>query len=101
RGRIVNDRIPPGRQPGVGSLLLRRRDRGQCDAHPASPSPGGGRGWRARSGATGRRHGRPLVPPIDYFGRVFLPLIRRLGAHVDVEVLRRGYYPRGGGIVEV
>ena len=40
-------------------------------------------------------------PPIDYFGRVFLPLIRRLGAHVDVEVLRRGYYPRGGGIVEV
>jgi len=40
-------------------------------------------------------------PPIDYFGRVFLPLVRRLGAHVDVEVLRRGYYPRGGGIVEV
>jgi RNA 3'-terminal phosphate cyclase (ATP) len=39
-------------------------------------------------------------PPIDYFARVFLPLLRRLGAHVDVEVLRRGYYPRGGGIVE-
>jgi RNA 3'-phosphate cyclase len=40
-------------------------------------------------------------PPIDYFGRVFLPLVRRLGARVDMEVLRRGYYPRGGGIVEV
>src|SRR2546423_5100856 len=39
-------------------------------------------------------------PPIDYFNRVFLPLLRRLGAHADVEVLRRGYYPRGGGIVE-
>ena len=40
-------------------------------------------------------------PPIDYFGRVFLPLVRRLGARVDMEILRRGYYPRGGGIVEV
>ena len=39
-------------------------------------------------------------PPIDYFNRVFLPLLRRLGAHADVEVLRRGYYPRGGGIIE-
>jgi len=40
-------------------------------------------------------------PPIDYFNRVFLPLMRRLGARAEVEVLRRGYYPRGGGIVEV
>src|SRR2546426_3296037 len=39
-------------------------------------------------------------PPIDYFNRVFLPLLRRLGARTDVEVLRRGYYPPGGGIVE-
>ena len=39
-------------------------------------------------------------PPIDYFSRIFLPLLRRLGARADVEVLRRGYYPRGGGIVE-
>ena len=39
-------------------------------------------------------------PPIDYFSRVFLPILRRLGGHADVEVLRRGYYPRGGGIVE-
>src|SRR5256886_2022773 len=39
-------------------------------------------------------------PPIDYFNRVFLPLLRRLGARANVEVLRRGYYPRGGGIVE-
>ncbi len=39
-------------------------------------------------------------PPIDYFNRIFLPLLRRLGARAEVEVLRRGYYPRGGGIVE-
>lgn len=39
-------------------------------------------------------------PPIDYFARVFLPIVRSLGARIDLEVLRRGYYPRGGGIVE-
>lgn len=42
----------------------------------------------------------PWSPPMDYVSRVFLPLVRRLGAHVDVEVPRRGYYPRGGGILE-
>src|SRR5437879_2908170 len=40
-------------------------------------------------------------PPIDYFCRVLLALLRPLGGHADVEVLRRGYYPRGGGIVDV
>jgi len=40
-------------------------------------------------------------PPLDYFARVFLPILRRMGLHADVELLRRGYYPRGGGVVEV
>ncbi len=40
-------------------------------------------------------------PPLDYFVRVFLPLIRRMGGAVDVLTERRGYYPRGGGQVEV
>ncbi|HVG36141.1 MAG TPA: RNA 3'-terminal phosphate cyclase [Thermoplasmata archaeon] len=39
-------------------------------------------------------------PPIDYFSRVFLPILRTLGGHTDVEVSRRGYYPRGGGVVD-
>ncbi len=39
-------------------------------------------------------------PPIDYFSRVLLALLRTLGGHADVEVLRRGYYPRGGGVVD-
>ncbi|MGI0148199.1 MAG: RNA 3'-terminal phosphate cyclase, partial [Thermoplasmata archaeon] len=43
----------------------------------------------------------PWSPPHDYVARVFLPLLRRCGAQVDVMLLRRGYYPRGGGIVEV
>jgi RNA 3'-terminal phosphate cyclase (ATP) len=39
-------------------------------------------------------------PPIDYFSRIFLTHLRTLGGHADVEVLRRGYYPRGGGLVD-
>jgi RNA 3'-phosphate cyclase len=34
-------------------------------------------------------------------GLVFLPLLQRLGLDVRVTLLRRGYYPRGGGEVEV
>lgn len=40
-------------------------------------------------------------PPLDYFARVFLPLLHRVGGRVNVEMIRRGYYPRGGGIVDV
>lgn len=39
-------------------------------------------------------------PPIDYYSRVFLVLLRTLGGRVDIEVPRRGYYPRGGGFVD-
>lgn len=40
-------------------------------------------------------------PPLDYFARVFLPWVRRLGGEADLLSHRRGYYPRGGGEVEV
>ncbi len=41
------------------------------------------------------------APPIDYFRRVLAPLLARSGVAVDCRVARRGYYPRGGGEVEV
>ncbi len=40
-------------------------------------------------------------PPLDYFARVFLPVLRKIGGHADVILHRRGYYPRGGGEIEV
>lgn len=40
-------------------------------------------------------------PPLDSFARVFLPWIRRLGGEADLLSHRRGYYPRGGGEVEI
>lgn len=40
-------------------------------------------------------------PPADYTAHVFLPLLAQLGARVTLDVVRRGYYPRGGGEVRV
>jgi RNA 3'-terminal phosphate cyclase (ATP) len=40
-------------------------------------------------------------PTIDYLDRVLAPVLRRAGASIAVEVLERGYYPRGGGRVHV
>lgn len=41
------------------------------------------------------------APSIDYLQHVLLPLIGRMGARVSLHVRRRGYYPRGGGEVEL
>jgi RNA 3'-phosphate cyclase len=38
-------------------------------------------------------------PPIDYLREVFAPAIARLGATVEIQQVRRGHYPRGGGEV--
>jgi len=36
-------------------------------------------------------------PPFDFLARSFLPLLARLGANVELELARYGFYPRGGG----
>ena len=38
-------------------------------------------------------------PTVDYFKNVFLPALSSFGAKVSLEVLQRGYYPRGQGEV--
>ncbi len=40
------------------------------------------------------------APPFDYLREVLLPLLHRIGVRAKAEVVRRGYYPRGGGEVE-
>lgn len=40
-------------------------------------------------------------PSYDYFERVFLPAISLLGAQADSRIIRSGYYPRGGGEIEI
>jgi len=40
-------------------------------------------------------------PPVDYLTNVILPQISRFCNNIDISVKKRGYYPKGGGIVEV
>ncbi|XP_075730960.1 RNA 3'-terminal phosphate cyclase isoform X3 [Rhipicephalus microplus] len=42
-----------------------------------------------------------MAPQIDYTISVFLPVARKFGASCDIKVIKRGYYPKGGGLVEV
>ena len=41
----------------------------------------------------------PFSPGVDYFSNVFLSFFREYG--VKFEVLNRGYYPKGGGVVKI
>lgn len=40
-------------------------------------------------------------PPVDYVGHVFLPALRMMGINAELEVVKRGYYPKGNGRVVV
>jgi len=40
-------------------------------------------------------------PGYDYFENVFMPAVAQFGALVETRMLKPGYYPKGGGIVEV
>ncbi len=40
-------------------------------------------------------------PSIDYFSNVLVPFLEMHGARISVDIIRRGYYPRGGGLVRV
>ncbi len=41
----------------------------------------------------------PLAPPIDFLKNVTLPALCKMGYRGEVKCVRRGHYPRGGGIV--
>lgn len=41
------------------------------------------------------------APPFDFLDRVFLPVINRMGPRVSARLARPGFYPAGGGRIEV
>lgn len=43
----------------------------------------------------------PLAPTFEFLRQAFLPLIGRMGATVDAELQRPGFYPVGGGVMRV
>jgi RNA 3'-terminal phosphate cyclase (ATP) len=38
-------------------------------------------------------------PPIDYLRLVTLPILKKIGYQCELELVRRGHYPKGGGLV--
>ena len=41
------------------------------------------------------------APPFDFLQRAFLPLLRRMGADIELMLDRYGFYPRGGGEIRM
>lgn len=41
------------------------------------------------------------APPFDFIERVFLPVLNRMGPRVSARLARHGFYPAGGGRIEV
>lgn len=42
----------------------------------------------------------PLAPPVDFLQRAWLPLLRRMGARIELNLNRYGFAPAGGGELE-
>lgn len=43
----------------------------------------------------------PMAPPFHFLERSYAPLMRKLGAQVELTLRRSGFYPAGGGEIEV
>lgn len=43
----------------------------------------------------------PMAPTFDYIDRVYLPMLRRMGAVVEARMHQAGFFPAGGGHIEV
>src|SRR5687768_11762544 len=41
------------------------------------------------------------APPFEFIERCFLPIVNRMGPQVSAKLVRHGFYPAGGGCVEV
>lgn len=41
------------------------------------------------------------APPFDFLAKTFLQIINRMGPRIDARLVRHGFYPRGGGRIEV
>ena len=43
----------------------------------------------------------PFAPPYDFLKKAFLPLIQQMGPEVSIQLITHGFYPKGGGKIEV
>jgi RNA 3'-terminal phosphate cyclase (ATP) len=42
-----------------------------------------------------------MAPPFEFIERSFLPIVARMGPQVSARLVRHGFYPRGGGRIEI
>ncbi len=43
----------------------------------------------------------PMCPPFDFLERTFVPALERMGARVTATLERHGFYPAGGGAIQL
>jgi RNA 3'-terminal phosphate cyclase (ATP) len=43
----------------------------------------------------------PWAPPFDFIEQAFLPLLHKMGADVRATLVRPGFYPAGGGCIDI
>ncbi len=42
-----------------------------------------------------------MAPPIDNLMLVFVPMLKKFGAKIKCKLIKRGYYPKGGGEIQI
>ena len=47
---------------------------------------------------TGGTH-NPFSPSYDFLAKVFFPLLKQMGAKINAELIRPGFFPHGGGLI--
>ena len=56
--------------------------------------------WAADGPSTVRLSGgthNPMAPPFDFLQRTFAPVVHRMGAPLELQLERHGFFPAGGG----
>ncbi|WP_313551524.1 RNA 3'-terminal phosphate cyclase [Pseudomonas sp.] len=43
----------------------------------------------------------PAAPPVDFLQKAWLPLLKRMGAQIELDLIRHGFAPAGGGEMTV
>jgi len=60
--------------------------------------------WFASGSSTLHLEGgthNPMAPSADFINRVFLPQLAKMGAVAELNVVRHGFVPAGGGLLEI
>lgn len=43
----------------------------------------------------------PFAPPYTFMEKTFVPILQQMGAKVEIKMIRPGFFPKGGGRIEV